>query len=590
VSTRKLGKYQIIERLGRGGMAEVYRAYHTNLDRYVAIKVLHNFLADDPEFKSRFEKEAQNIAKLRHPNIVQVYDFDYDAESESYYMVMELVNGDTLKDHMGDLHHTDQQLPIEEALRITREAASALAYAHSRNMIHRDVKPANLMLDQDKRVVLTDFGIAKMVTGAQFTISGGMVGTPAYMAPEQGLGEAGNERSDLYSLGIILYQMLTGKLPYESETPLAVILMHLNEETPSPVTLNPSVSKSVELLTMRLMSKKPEDRYQTALDLIADLEKVERGDTLSFNVAVRQHPELASAAKTIQDTQELDLSTKKTPIATTSSNRNPTLWLIGVSLFMLILLGGGYFAGAANGIFPALGFLSSPTASPTLTQTLTNTPEPTRTLTLTPSNTATETFTPTFTYTPTFTFTPTFTYTPTFTFTPTFTYTPSNTARPSNTPTPTLTPTLTSTATNTPTPTPNVAGTLSAATQQALAVTQTLAACSFDYAIIEQTPADGEFFPINSDYTRDIRLLNTGTCAWEPNTSLTNIDGETFNAGPRIFIRQRVAVGTEYVLTFSGRTPGAGGLRTGTWQLRTPQQIPIGAPFTISIFAFDPGR
>ena len=194
MSRKTLGKYEIIERIGRGGMAEVYRGYHAALDRYVAIKLLHPFLADDPEFKDRFENEARNVAKLKHPNIVQVYDFEYDAEGDSYYMVMEMINGPTLKDRLFDLGDLGERFTIAEAIRITRAAAEALAYAHQRNMIHRDVKPANLMLDEDHRVVLTDFGIAKIVTGAQFTASGGMVGTPAYMAPEQGLGEAGDER------------------------------------------------------------------------------------------------------------------------------------------------------------------------------------------------------------------------------------------------------------------------------------------------------------------------------------------------------------------------------------------------------------
>ncbi|MBE0690360.1 MAG: serine/threonine protein kinase, partial [Anaerolineae bacterium] len=240
------GKYEIIERLGRGGMAEVYKAYQTNLDRFVAIKILHSFLADDPEFKTRFEKEARNIAKLKHANIVQVYDFENDADNESYYMVMELVDGPTLKEVLTLLIENEQMMAIEEVVRIIRESASALSYAHNLNMIHRDVKPANLMLDSNNRVVLTDFGIAKIVTGVQFTASGGMVGTPAYMAPEQGLGEQGDERSDLYSLGIIFYQMLTGRLPYDGDTPLAVILKHLNEPVRSTHEFREDVPEALD--------------------------------------------------------------------------------------------------------------------------------------------------------------------------------------------------------------------------------------------------------------------------------------------------------------------------------------------------------
>ncbi|NDJ61335.1 MAG: serine/threonine protein kinase, partial [Chloroflexi bacterium] len=285
MATRRLGKYEIIERLGRGGMAEVYRAYHIQLDRYVAIKLLHSFLADDPEFKNRFEKEARNIARLKHANIVQVYDFDSDPETESYYMVMELVEGPTLKEQLFRLSEVGQLMSLGEALRIVREASGALAYAHSQNMIHRDVKPANLMLDRDNRVVLTDFGIAKIVTGNQFTASGGMVGTPAYMAPEQGLGEPGDERSDLYSMGVILYQLTTGELPYEAETPLAVILKHLNDPIPSARQHNPNLPDSMEHIITRLMAKDADERYQTANQLIGDLERIEQGMSIQSLIA-----------------------------------------------------------------------------------------------------------------------------------------------------------------------------------------------------------------------------------------------------------------------------------------------------------------
>ncbi|HVO68877.1 MAG TPA: protein kinase, partial [Aggregatilineaceae bacterium] len=271
MSRRRLGKYEIIDRIGRGGMAEVYRGYHAALDRYVAIKLLHPFLADDPEFKDRFENEARNVARLKHVNIVQVYDFDYDAESESYYMVMELINGPTLKDRLFDLDMTGERFPIADSIRIIKSAAEALAYAHQRNMIHRDVKPANLMLDEDGRVVLTDFGIAKIVTGAQFTASGGMVGTPAYMAPEQGLGEAGDERSDIYSLGVILFQLVTGRLPYDADTPLAIILKHVNEPLPLPSQFVPGLPKDLERVICLVLEKEPEDRYQTALEFAQDL-------------------------------------------------------------------------------------------------------------------------------------------------------------------------------------------------------------------------------------------------------------------------------------------------------------------------------
>ncbi|NDJ75896.1 MAG: protein kinase [Chloroflexi bacterium] len=295
MARKKLGKYEITDRIGRGGMAEVYRGYHASLDRYVAIKLLHPFLADDPEFKDRFENEARNVAKLKHPNIVQVYDFEYDAEGESYYMVMELIDGPTLKDRLFELTSAADQIQLAEAIRITKSSAEALAYAHQRGMIHRDVKPANLMLDEDNRVVLTDFGIAKIVTGAQFTASGGMVGTPAYMAPEQGLGEAGDERSDIYSLGVILFQLVTGQLPYDADTPLGIILKHVNEPIPSPKQYVPELSDDLERIILKSLAKDPEDRYQSAAEFAVDLGALDESGRYRshFDTQVR----LAAASK-----------------------------------------------------------------------------------------------------------------------------------------------------------------------------------------------------------------------------------------------------------------------------------------------------
>lgn len=290
-------------------MAEVYKGYHAALDRYVAIKLLHPFLADDPEFKDRFEKEARNVAKLRHPNIVQVFDFEYDQHGESYYMVMELINGPTLKDKLFELAASDQRYSLQESVRIISDTTNALSYAHKRNMIHRDVKPANLMLDEDGRVVLTDFGIAKIVTGVQFTASGGMVGTPAYMAPEQGLGEAGDERSDLYSVGVIMYQMVTGRLPYDADTPLAIILKHLNEPVPDLRKIEPGLPDWVIQVTAKAMEKDPEKRYQSAEEFLEDLRRGIGGRTLLGDVKT---PNSAPIGDSISDSV---FSTGSNPLA-----------------------------------------------------------------------------------------------------------------------------------------------------------------------------------------------------------------------------------------------------------------------------------
>jgi serine/threonine protein kinase len=198
-----LGKYRVLEPLGRGGMARVYRAYHPQLDRYVAIKVLRSDLVDDEEFLARFRREAQAVAALRHPNIIQVYDFD--VQDSLTYMVMELLEGDTLKARLNDYRVRDEQMPYGDVVHILLDALDGLAYAHSEGMIHRDVKPANIMLTRHGQAVVTDFGIAQMVGSTQLTAAGALMGTLNYIAPEQGLEGRSDARSDIYSLGIVLY-------------------------------------------------------------------------------------------------------------------------------------------------------------------------------------------------------------------------------------------------------------------------------------------------------------------------------------------------------------------------------------------------
>ena len=268
---KTVGKYRIVEHLGRGGMAEVYKAYQPSLDRYVAIKMMHTFLADEKEFLARFEREAKVVATLRHPNIVQVYDFD--VESGVYFMVMEFINGETLKTRMQDLESAGQWISTEDAGRIILAVGSALKYAHERGMVHRDVKPANVMITTDGTVILTDFGIAKIVSASNLTASGAMVGTPSYMAPEQGMGQPGDERSDIYSLGVMLYQLMLGRLPYDADTPLAVVLKHINEPLPLPQAIKPDLPDDLNRVILKSLAKDPADRYQKVSEMLADLRR-----------------------------------------------------------------------------------------------------------------------------------------------------------------------------------------------------------------------------------------------------------------------------------------------------------------------------
>jgi serine/threonine protein kinase len=257
-----LGKYRILEPLGRGGMAQVFKAYHPQLDRYVAVKILRSDLVEEEEFLARFRREARAVAALRHPNIVQIYDFD--VQHDLYYMVMELLEGNTLKAYLNTLRVRGERLPLGEMVRIFGDVLAGLAYAHGEGVIHRDLKPANIMLTKRGQAVLTDFGIAQIVGGTQYTVSGALMGTLNYMAPEQGLDGHCDVRSDIYSLGIAYYEALTGSVPFDADTPLAILMKHINDPLPLPRKLDPSIPESFERVALKALAKRAEDRFQSA--------------------------------------------------------------------------------------------------------------------------------------------------------------------------------------------------------------------------------------------------------------------------------------------------------------------------------------
>jgi serine/threonine protein kinase len=260
-----LGKYRVLEPLGRGGMARVYRAYHPQLDRYVALKVLRSDLVEDAEFLARFRREARAIATLRHSNIVQV--FDSDVEENIYYIVLELLEGDTLKTRLNDYRVRDEHMPLGEIVRVMLDVLDGLAYAHSEGMVHRDLKPANILLTKRGEAVITDFGIAQIVGSTQHTASGALMGTLNYMAPEQGLEGQSDVRSDVYSMGIMLYEMLTQRVPFDADTPLAVLMKHLNDPLPLPRQIEPGIPEPFERVVLKALSKRPADRHQTAEEM-----------------------------------------------------------------------------------------------------------------------------------------------------------------------------------------------------------------------------------------------------------------------------------------------------------------------------------
>lgn len=262
----RLGPYELVEEVGKGGMATVYRAYQPAMDRFVAVKVIHRSIAADALSLERFQREARLVTKLEHPHLLPIYD--YDGAHDPPYIVMRYLESGTLKDVL------DQgSIPHDEMIYMLRQIAAALDYAHRRGIIHRDIKPSNIMIDQDGNAFLTDFGIARMTEAGQgLTQTGYTVGTPGYMSPEQGMGtDAVDHRADIYSLGVMVYQMLTGQMPYSAETPLAVILKHLNEPVPQASAVNASIPSAVDEVLAKAMSKKPSDRYDSAGDFVTAL-------------------------------------------------------------------------------------------------------------------------------------------------------------------------------------------------------------------------------------------------------------------------------------------------------------------------------
>src|SRR5438132_11640621 len=257
---RRIASYILLEPLGHGGMAVVYRARQESLDRTVAVKVLSENLAASTEFMERFRREARTAANLRHPNVITVFDLCED-ERGVPYLVLEYIEGPTLADLM-DAGLEDARVP-----NLLDQIAAGLDYAHARGVIHRDIKPGNVLMTDDGRAVLADFGLAWLLEGAHLTLTGGVIGTPEYMSPEQAAGNPIDHRSDVYALGVVLYEMLVGDRPFVAETPIGVLLMHLQDQAPSVLVARPDLPAAVGDVLDKALVKDPNERFSSAGEL-----------------------------------------------------------------------------------------------------------------------------------------------------------------------------------------------------------------------------------------------------------------------------------------------------------------------------------
>src|SRR5215218_2089960 len=347
-------RYDVVRPLGSGGMGEVFLARDRVLGRDVALKVLRTQYAGDSEFAERFKREARSAASLSHPNIVQVYDRG-ETEDGSSYIAMEYVPGGTLKERISK----DGPLGAAEAATLGAKVAEALGAAHDRGMVHRDIKPQNVLLTDKGDAKVADFGIARAASSATISRTGSVMGTAGYMSPEQALGKPATSKSDLYSLGVVLYEALTGGLPYTADNPIAVSMKHVNQPVRSPREIDPTIPEGMNALVTRLMAKNPEDRYASADDLADDLWKISRGrepTTASPIVAATTRPQQAPVAAS-GPTRRVPAS-RPTPVRRRRRRIPWFLILVATILFFLGTMGilrsvmGPNFA---NGWFDFLG-------------------------------------------------------------------------------------------------------------------------------------------------------------------------------------------------------------------------------------------
>lgn len=550
---KTIGRYQIEERLGQGGMAEVYKGYQSALDRHVAIKVMHSFLSVEGDFLQRFKREARAMAALSHPNIVRVYDFDVYGES-SYYLVMEYIDGGTLKQTLENLIEAGQTLPLPQSVQMMADVADALAYAHGRGMVHRDIKPANIMLRQDTgQAILTDFGIVKLMgdQSMAYTATGAMIGTPIYMSPEQAMGQTGDERVDIYSLGVMLFQMVTNQLPFAADTPLGVAMKHVTEPVPMPTRFNPDVPLDLQYIIVKAMAKKPEERFQTAAEMAAALRTINWGvkgnptavaasaapvmPSPTFvwtpTTAVATETGTAVQATVVNDSTptaagQTAVSGMDATLATTETKSRPVWWyVVGGLLLLLLVIGGIVISGVLGDDEPggtAVAGLGDGTATAVVTETAT-------------AVAATDE--------------------PNVAATQLAELSLALTAEAQNT----ETPTVTSTATPTSTPSP---------TTDATALFLETCTKEVELVSVLRNNAESNVVAPNAPFTVSWVLENKGSCPWTEELLWGYVAGEQFAYDDEpIVLDTAVAAGETITLTAQFVAPSRAGLYESRWQL-----------------------
>jgi serine/threonine protein kinase len=532
-----IGKYKVIEHIGRGGMADVYKALHPEMNRVVAIKVLSRALVHSPEMRARFRREARAIGALSHPNIVQVFDFD--VVDGVYFMVMEFIDGETLGQRLSDLHARGKRLPLAETLRVTIAVGQAMHYAHEQAMLHRDIKPTNIMFRGDGCVVLTDFGVAKILNAtSHITKTGAVAGTPAYMAPEQWTGATVDRRSDIYSLGVVLYQLATGELPFSDETPARLMFRHISDSPTPPRNLCADIPPALEDVIVRSLAKDPRERYQTAQELVDDLSAILYDVESTAPTGVFNRPFLPLAGARDAARRWASADSRRASLLRLGTGVVALILLIVLAMLSVGGLGGGTTAGA------------TPDATGTALAVRVAALESMLTATATPSPTVSPTPTPT-----------------------TVSPTPS-----AITPTPRVAaPTVTASPSRTP-------------TREAPSATPLLQTSPTACPATMQLVQDVNYFntnwwsTVNARFDKTWRLRNDGECAWPQGSALVHVDGDSFGLQEPFEVGPLQA-GEEMELSVGLRVPDAPGEYAGRFRLQTLEGEPIGEPLVVRLEA-----